>query len=150
MLFDEYHLDELEFREQEKPSPSSDFVRIFGKEPHPNNYRHDVRYYFDAHRQWLLELFDFKGASSRPPFGDLSDHRKMQEVFNTYLMPEALFYEGRYGHWITFPEGEVPGYKMQAMTALMSPNMVVVRYQEKMLALGRTPMVPHPQLGGRR
>ena len=101
-----------------------------------------------AAAQWDLDLGYFKGTGLPEGFNE-SQLQAATAEFEAWGLGEPVFYEGRYGWQVRFPESQLPMYETTASTALLVPHLVIAEHQARAIQEGVTPPRYHPFLPDR-
>ncbi len=122
----------------ETPDAPEDFVRVFGPRPDTNT----------AATQWDQDLSYFQG-SGLPDGFDQSQLDAASAQFEAWGMGKPVFYEGRYGWQVRFPDSQLPSFETTASTALLVPHLVVAEFQVREIQEGIMTGGTHPFLPAR-
>jgi hypothetical protein len=121
---------------EEGPVASAEFLSVFGERPTSatsNNPRIDVI-------EWDQNLEHFKGVGIPEGFTQ-EQVDAANQLYESWGMGPATFYEGRYGWRAHFANG----FEASPHTAIEVPHLVVAQYQTQMALLeGLEPEVRHP------
>jgi hypothetical protein len=66
--------------------------------------------------------------------------------FEAWGLGEPVFYEGRYGWQVRFPESQLPTFETTATTALLTPHIVIAEHQVRSIQEGVSLGRYHPWL----
>jgi hypothetical protein len=119
----------------ETPPAAEDFVRIFGPRPETRT---------DA-AQWDQDLSYFQGSGLPEGFNEAQLEAATAE-FEAWGLGEPVFYQGRYGWQVRFPDSQLPMFETTASTALLVPHLVIAEHQVRAIQEGVTPARYHPWL----
>jgi hypothetical protein len=117
-----------------EPAPE-DFVRVFGPRPDTST----------AAAQWEQDLTYFQGTGLPDGF-DNTQLDAATAQFEAWGMGKPVFYEGRYGWQVRFPDSQLPTFETTASTALLVPHLVVAEFQVREIQEGISPGPLHPFL----
>ena len=114
---------------------SEDFVRVFGPRPKTGT----------AAVQWEQDLSYFQGTGLPDGFNEAQSEAATAE-FEAWGLGKPVFYEGRYGWQVRFPDSQLPMFETTASTALLVPHLVIAEHQVRSIQEGVTPSRYHPWL----
>ncbi len=117
------------------------FADVFG--PRPTRKLLDYFEFRLAKMEWEHDLKFFKQAGI-PEGLDETQLEAAKEAFAEWGLGEPVFYEGRYGWRVRFPESDVPGFEMNPNTAVQAPHVVIAKYQIRLIRQGTIPENLHP------
>lgn len=117
-----------------EPAPA-DFVKLFGPRP-------DTR---TASTQWDQDLSYFQGTGLPDGFNEAQLEAATAE-FESWGLGKPVFYEGRYGWQVRFPDSQLPTFETTASTALLVPHIVIAEHQVRSIQEGVAPGRYHPWL----
>lgn len=119
----------------ETEPPPEDFVRIFGPRPETRT----------ASAQWEQDLSYFQGTGLPDGFDEAQLEAATAE-FESWGLGKPVFYEGRYGWQVRFPDSQLPTFETTASTALLVPHIVIAEHQVRSIQEGLSPSRYHPWL----
>jgi hypothetical protein len=119
----------------ETEAAPTEFVRVFG--PRPDSGA--------VGTQWDLDLGFFKGTGIPEGFNEAQLEAAKAE-FDAWGLGEPVFYEGRYGWQVRFPDSPLPTFETTASTALLTPHLVIAEHQVRSIQEGIEPGRYHPWL----
>jgi hypothetical protein len=102
-----------------------DFVRVFGARPEAGT----------PAVQWDLDLSYFQGTGLPEGFNE-AQLEAAKAQFDDWGLGEPVFYEGRYGWQVRFPDSPLPRFETTASTALLTPHLVIAEYQVRSIQEG--------------
>jgi hypothetical protein len=117
-----------------EPAPEA-FVRLFGPRPETST----------AAAQWEQDLSFFQGTGIPEGFNAAQLEAATAE-FETWGLGQPVFYQGRYGWQVRFPDSQLPMFETTASTALIAPHLVIAEHQVRSIQEGITPPEYHPWL----
>lgn len=117
-----------------QPVPA-DFVQVFGPRPETRT----------AAVQWEQDLSFFQGTGLPEGFNEAQLEAATAE-FEAWGLGKPVFYEGRYGWQVRFPDSQLPMFETTASTALLVPHLVIAEHQVRSIQEGVTPSRYHPWL----
>lgn len=111
------------------------FEQVFGPRPGGST----------AAAQWEQDLSYFKGTGLPEGFDEVHLEAAKAE-FEAWGLGEPVFYEGRYGWQVRFPESQLPTFETTATTALLTPHIVIAEHQVRSIQEGVALVRYHPWL----
>jgi hypothetical protein len=110
-------------------------VRVFGPRPETTT----------AATQWEQDLSFFQGTGLPEGFNE-EQLEAAKTQFEEWGLGEPVFYQGRYGWQVRFPDSQLPTFETTASTALLVPHLVIAEFQVRSIQEGVTPSQYHPFL----
>jgi hypothetical protein len=101
------------------------FVRVFGARPDSGA----------SASQWDQDLGHFQGTGLPEGFNETQLEAAKTE-FDAWGLGEPVFYEGRYGWQVRFPDSALPKFETTASTALLTPHLVIAEHQVRSIQEG--------------
>lgn len=120
----------------EAQQPSDDFLRIFG--PRPDASRHSLETF-----AWERELNAFGGAGIPDGFTE-SQVQSAGEIFQEWGMGEPVFYQGRNGWAVRFPDSQSPDFQPNPKSVIDYPHLMIANYQIRVAREGGVVDAIHP------
>jgi hypothetical protein len=126
-----------------EPLPAG-FVEAFGARPEREDFTSFMQFK-TAVAQWEMDLSYYKGTGIPEGFNE-EQVEAASSQFEAWGLGKPVFYEGRYGWQVTFPDSQLPSFETTASTALITPHMVIAQFQVRSIQEGITPGRFHPWL----
>ncbi len=106
------------------PVPAG-FEKVFG--PRPDRGA--------AAAQWDQDLSNFQGTGLPEGFNE-EQLAAANAEFEAWGLGEPVFYQGRYGWQVRFPDSPLSTFETTASTALLTPHIVIAEYQVRSIQEG--------------
>ena len=132
----------VEIPSSAEPEIPDGFTEIFGAPPEASDFS-SRRAYQAAELRWEQDLKFFQ-RSGIPEGFDQAQVDLAAGVFEEWGMGRPLFYEGRYGWMVRFPDSAIPDFETNVTATLKASHVVVAKYQTRQLLRGVRPAVVHP------
>jgi hypothetical protein len=129
-----------------EPVPAG-FLQVFGARPKLSDV-HSHSQLHTATVQWEQDMSYFKQIGVPEGF-DQSQVDAATVEFEAWGMGKPVFYEGRYGWQVRFPDSQLPSFEAGAAGALLVPHLVIAQFQARSIEQGVTVARYHPMLPGR-
>lgn len=107
-----------------EPVPAG-FEKVFG--PRPDHGA--------AAAQWDQDLSNFQGTGLPEGFNE-EQLAAAKTEFEAWGLGEPVFYQGRYGWQVRFPDSPLSTFETTASTALLTPHLVIAEYQVRSIQEG--------------
>ena len=118
------------------------FAEIFGSRPQMRDYKSSNEFYA-ARLTWEQDLKFFRGAGV-PEHLDVAEIERVGDIYEEWGMGRPLFYEGRYGWKVRFPDSHIPNFEANPEGMIRAPHVLVAQYQIRLIQKGTVPANPHP------
>lgn len=119
-----------------EPVPAG-FEEVFGPRPERSNRT--------ALAQWEQDMSYFQQTGIPDGF-DAAQVDAATTEFEEWGLGKPVFYEGRYGWQVRFPDSQLPSFETTAATALLVPHIVIAQHQARSIQEGATVVRHHPWL----
>ena len=118
------------------------FAEIFGPRPQMQDYKTSDEFH-TARLRWEQDLKYFEG-SGIPQDLDPAEIERVGDIHEEWGMGRPVFYEGRYGWKVRFPDSEIPNFEANPRGMINAPHVLIAQYQSRLLQKGIVPENPHP------
>ena len=122
------------------------FAEIFGLRPQAKDYTSTNKFYA-ARLRWEQDLKYFKGAGV-PEHLDVAEIERVGDIYEEWGMGRPLFYEGRYGWKVRFPDSRIPNFEANPEGMIRAPHVLVAQYQIRLIGVCTSlPATPYLVVG---
>ena len=118
------------------------FAEIFGSRPERKDYPGADEFY-TARLRWEQDLKYFEG-SGVPQNLDVAEIERVGDIYEEWGMGRPVFYEGRYGWKVRFPDSRISNFEANPDGMIRVPHVLIAQYQSRLLQKGMVPENPHP------
>ena len=118
------------------------FAEIFDLRPQAKDYT-SMNEFHAARLRWEQDLKYFEGAGI-PQDLDVAEIERVADIYEDWGMGRPVFYEGRYGWKVRFPDSQIPNYEANPGGMIKAPHVLIAQYQIRLLQKGIVPENPHP------
>ena len=118
------------------------FAEIFGLRPQAKDYATNDEFH-TARLRWEQNVKYFEGAGI-PQGLEVAEIERVADIYEDWGMGRPVFYEGRYGWKVRFPDSQIHNYEANPGGMIKAPHVLIAQYQIRLLQKGTVPENPHP------